>query len=177
MSRQRQELTSLNQYSASPRVSSQSGGQSVNEAKSEPDEYIKFFQDDIKQRNEKIQRVSDYDRHTQVQGTADFYQLAYFQVTFHLDIMNWLDERRINKLRDPNLSEEERESIHQVYHDRQKGIFQYLWDKLKALFSAVIGLFFSSKPTKDEFLSSSVDEEDEEHDDDDVESPVVRRRK
>jgi hypothetical protein len=175
MSRQPQERLEPNYNSHKPHVSSHSGGQSVHEAQSEPDRFIEYFQDDIKQRQEKIQRASESNRYHQVQGTADFFQMAYYQITIHLDIMNWLDERRINKLRDPNLSEEERESIHQVYHDRQKGIFQYLWDKLKALISMVCGLFCSSKPRSDQFLNPSSDDNAEEENDE--ESPVVRRRK
>jgi hypothetical protein len=171
MSRQPQE-PALNDNPNVPCVSSQSGGQKVQEDNNEQDRFINFFQDDIKKRDEKIQRANESNRHPQVQGTADFYQLAYFQITFHLEIMNWLDERRIQRLRDPNLSDEDRESIHQVYFDRQKGILRYLFDKIVSLFSMVVGFFSSPKPDTDQLLNHNDDLEEKNEDS----SPVVRQR-
>ena len=136
---------------------SQESSQANKPQKIEEDRFIHLFQDRIKERKERIQRSSESNRYNQVQGTGDMFQMAYYQVTFHLQIMNWIDQRRINKLQDPNLSEQERESIHQVYIDSQKGIFQYLYDKICAIFSAIFGLF-SSKPRRD------LDQDDDDYD-------------
>jgi hypothetical protein len=133
-------------------------------ANTDPDRYIEFFQSDINHRQQKIEKARESNRYSHAQSTADFYQLAYYKITFHLEIMNWLDQRRINRLRNPYLSEEERESIHQVYHDRQKGILKYLLDKIIALFSMFFGLFSSPKPKVDEHLHQQDSE------------PVIRRR-